>query len=191
MKTILYASSIVMTMALLAGAPARARELAGVTLAEQTVHGGDTLLLNGAGLRTRLMFKVYVAALYLPARERDAALILKSRWPVQVRLHMLREVDADSLLTALNDGLRDNLDPAALDALAAPRAELARIFREIGQARDKDQIQLDIDNQGLAVALNGKPRGLVGSEALGRALLRVWLGERPVDAALKSAMLGQ
>lgn len=191
MKTSPYAAALMLTATLLSTAPAGARELAGVTLAEQAVQDGDTLLLNGAGLRTRLMFKVYVATLYLPLRERDATVILKSKWPIQVRLHMLRHVDADALLDALNDGLRDNLDAAALDALAAPRAELARIFRDIGKVREKDQILLDIGSAGLAVSVNGKLRGQVASEALARALLRVWLGERPVDAGLKSALLGQ
>jgi len=38
--------------------------------------------------------------------------------------------------------------------------------------------------------LNGEVQGKVGSVPFARALLKVWLGDNPVDASLKKALLG-
>jgi hypothetical protein len=35
--------------------------------------GGQQLVLNGAGIRSRAIFKVYVGSLYLPAKAGDLA----------------------------------------------------------------------------------------------------------------------
>src|ERR1700691_4311359 len=58
-------------------------EVNGVTLPEQIKSGqhGTALVLNGAGMRTKLGFKVYVAALYLPKKNKLAAQILHSNQP--------------------------------------------------------------------------------------------------------------
>jgi long-chain acyl-CoA synthetase len=38
--------------------------------------------------------------------------------------------------------------------------------------------------------LNSEARGKVANAAFARALLKVWLGDNPVDASLKKALLG-
>ena len=59
--------------------------------------GAAALQLNGAGLRTRAFFKVYVAALYVPQKSADAAALLAQKGPRRITLTMLRNIDADSL----------------------------------------------------------------------------------------------
>ena len=49
-----------------------ALEVAGVKLADKVQVGNETLQLNGAGLRTKWFFKVYVSALYLPQKQTSA-----------------------------------------------------------------------------------------------------------------------
>jgi len=44
--------------------------------------------------------------------------------------------------------------------------------------------------RGVTVAVNGEPRGDVPDAAFARALLRVWLGDHPADAALRRPLLG-
>jgi len=75
-------------------APAGAVEIEGVKLADTATVAGRDLVLNGAGLRKRLLFDVYVASLYLPAKVSAAAAVLKAE-PRRVRIDMLREVAAD------------------------------------------------------------------------------------------------
>ncbi|WP_018605420.1 chalcone isomerase family protein [Uliginosibacterium gangwonense] len=170
--------------------PVQAMELAGVNVDERVHVGNAELVLNGAGLRTRLMFKVYVAALYLPHRSSIAEDIIGKAGSRRVVLKMLRDVDGDTLLGALKEGLRDNHSTAQMQALQAGLGELTRVFQSVGTAKTGDSVVLDIGPEGLVVAINGTLRGQVADEAFGRAMLKIWLGEKPVDSSLKKALLG-
>ncbi|MEN5161219.1 chalcone isomerase family protein [Achromobacter spanius] len=177
--------------ACLAGPPAFADvDVAGVRLPGQLVEGSQALTLNGAGLRTRFVVKVYVAALYVTHKTHDARAIIDSIEPRRIRLQMLRDVDSKSLDGALQDGLRDNTPSQELAALKAPAEHLSRLMNDIGAARERDVIDLDFDARGVAIASNGKPRGRIDDPAFARALLRVWLGDSPAQASLKKALLG-
>ncbi len=174
----------------LCGFPATAAEVAGVRFDESVHADGTELVLNGAGVRTRLVFKVYAAALYAPKKTNSAAALIESREPRRIVMHMLRDVDADSLIGALQDGLRNNLAESELALLKTEMESFERLMRGIGNARSGDVIRIDFGPNGLAVVFNGQAKGRIESEPFARALLKVWLGERPVDAGLKKAMLG-
>lgn len=170
---------------------AAAAEVAGIRLEERTQAGGSELVLNGAGVRTRLFFKVYVGALYVVQPTRDAGAIIHAAAPRRMLMHMLRNLEADKLSEAMHDGLEANLSANELAALSAPLGKLDALFKAVGNVKEGDRLTLDFDNGGFAIALNGESRGRIDSEALGRALLRVWLGDHPVDAPLKKGLLGQ
>ena len=50
-----------------------AAEVAGVKVPDIVTVAGQTLRLNGAALRQRVFFRIYVAALYLPAKQTTSA----------------------------------------------------------------------------------------------------------------------
>lgn len=187
-KTFLRAYVLAATLAVACGL--QAAEVAGVRLPDTVDAAGQHLVLNGAGLRTRLFFKVYVAALYVPARTASAADVVGSNAPRRVALHLLREVDADTLAKALREGIAKNHATAELAALAPRLDQFEAIMRGIGASRAGDVISLDFSAAGVEVGQNGQPRGGVPDSTFARALLRVWLGEQPVDAALKKGLLG-
>src|SRR3954462_1390439 len=87
---------------------ASAMEVAGVRLEDRISANSRELVLNGAGVRTRAIFKVYVAGLYLPAKTTDAAAALAAS-ARRIELHLLRTLSSDQLVEALNDGLKQNL----------------------------------------------------------------------------------
>ena len=72
---------------------ALAAEVAGVKLDDKMTVGGQELVLNGAGIRTKLMFKVYVGSLYVPAKATSAGAVY-AKAPRRVQLNMLRDVTA-------------------------------------------------------------------------------------------------
>lgn len=176
----------------LAGLPAFAadKEVAGVRVPEQLSDGGRALVLNGAGLRTKFVVKVYVAALYATTRSGDAEALVNSAEPRRIRLQLLRDVDSKSLDDALQEGLRDNTPKQELAALKEPADRLTRLMADIGTARTGDVVDLDFDASGVTVTDNGKQLGRIDSPDFARALLRVWLGENPAQASLKKALLG-
>lgn len=178
-------------LAALGGSPAQATTIAGVAVQETTQQGNTQLLLNGAGLRTRLMFKVYVAALYLPHKTGAANEIINNSGLRRLDLHLLRDLDADALGGALKDGLRLNHNETEMAALKADIDRLDAILQKFGSTRSGDIVSFDFSGNGIDISLNRKPRGNVAGEAFARALMKIWLGEKPVDADLKQSLLGR
>ena len=176
--------------ALLAVPGLQAAEVAGVKVDEQIKVGGSELVLNGACLRTKVFVKVYIGALYVSQKANTPAALLDAATPRRMNLRMLRDVDSDSLYGALRDGLKDNNSEAELAALKGPVDQFAEIMKKIGTAKNGDTVSLDFTVDGVGVSLNGEVRGKVASAPFARALLKVWLGENPVDASLKKALLG-
>ena len=92
---------------------ALAAEVEGVKLADKVrlSDAGPELVLNGAGLRSRAFFKVYVGALYLQKKAGNTQSVLADSGPKRVAMHMLRDLTAEQLFSALNDGLKNNHAP--------------------------------------------------------------------------------
>jgi hypothetical protein len=170
-------------------AGAQAAEVGGVKLDERTMLGGQELVLNGAGVRTRAIFKVYVGSLYLPEKAATVQAVL-ARAPRRVQLNLLRNLSADQLVDALVDGLKENNSAAELDAVKPQVDELVRIMKSFGEAKEGSVVTLDFVEGATRIAQDGASRGSIPGEPFNRALLRIWLGEHPVQADLKKAMLG-
>ena len=169
--------------------PAHAAEVAGVRIEDRIAVGNSDLLLNGAGVRTKLFVKVYVGALYATQKSSTPAVLIDAATPRRMVLRMLRDVEAETLYNALRDGLRDNNSEAELAALKTQTEQFAEIMKRIGTAKSGDTVALDFLSDGIGVSLNGEARGKVAGAAFARALLKVWLGDNPADAALKKALL--
>lgn len=174
----------------LAACAVQAAEVAGIRIDDKVQVGGQELVLNGAGLRTKFFIKVYVGALYVDQKTTAPAAIHDSAAPRRMMLRMLREMGADGLYGALDEGLRNNLTSAEMAELKPQADQLGAIMKGIGTVKEGDSIAIDFGAAGIEVGLNDKPRGTVDGAAFGRALLKVWLGDHPADASLKKALLG-
>ena len=173
-------------------APVYAVELSGVVMPEKVVIADGVLLLNGAGVRKKMMFEVYVAALYVSAKSSDAAVVLAANTPRRMQLTLLRQVEAASLFQALLDGLQANLSTNQLKELQPKIAELEKIFNEVKSVAKGDVITLDfIAGQGSKVLVRGRSVGVIEGDVFAGALLSIWLGKVPVSEDLKKALLGK
>ncbi len=172
---------------------AQGAEVAGVKVDEAARVAGADLKLNGAGLRNKAFFKVYAMGLYLQDKLAAPAAILSAQGPKRVHLHMLRNVDADDFSEALTEGLKDNHTEAEMKGFAPRIAVLTGIMNEIKEAKTGLAIDLDwIPGAGTQVVIGGQPRGKpIAGEDFYRALLRIWLGDNPVQGDLKKSLLGQ
>ncbi|MBS1158666.1 MAG: hypothetical protein H6R15_1085 [Proteobacteria bacterium] len=176
--------------ALLAIPGVHAAEVAGVRVDDKIRVGSSELVLNGAGLRSKLFIKVYVGALYVGQKATTPTAIYDSPQPRRMVMRLMRDLDADSLNSALDDGLKSNHSPAELAELKTQADQLGAIMKGIGKVREGDTIGIDFSADGVAVSLNGEARGKVAGAGFTKALLKVWLGDNPVDASLKKALLG-
>ena len=167
-------------------------EVAGVKLDDKTQVESRELVLNGAGLRKRFaVVKVYVLGLYLPEKKTDAAAVLALAGPKRAEIHMLRDVGADTFTEALVDGLKANHSEADFKALEPRVKELADIMAQIGEAKNGMTIALDWTGAATRLTVNGKPAGKpIAGEDFYKALLRIWLGDNPVQDDLKRSLLG-
>jgi hypothetical protein len=92
MKT--AALAVALAMPLAASAQEPARTVAGVAYPAQAGVGGQTLQLNGAGIRYKAIFKVYTAGLYLEKPAASLQEIAALPGPKRVSVTMLREIDS-------------------------------------------------------------------------------------------------
>lgn len=177
-------------MLLLSALPVSALEVAGVKVADKARVGAGELVLNGAGIRTRAIFKIYVGALYLTEKTSAAAEALAQKGSKRVALTLLRDLSAQQLTEAFDDGIQTNSSAAEIEAVKPRIAGLLSLFTD---GKKGDVILLDfLPESGTVVSVNGAVKGKpIPGEDLFRALLRIWLGDKPVDGDLKKGMLGQ
>ena len=171
---------------------AAAAEVAGVKLDDKTRVGNTELALNGAGLRKRAFFQVYAIGLYVQQKSANAATVIEQPGPKRVAIHMLRDVGADAFNEALADGIRANHPEAEAKALEPRIKELGAVIGAVGEAKKGMAIHLDWTGSETQVVIQGKPVGKpIAGEDFYRALLRIWVGDKPVQDDLKKALLGQ
>src|SRR5438270_5066129 len=149
-----FAVSLLVLMAVAASAQGgrSGREVAGVVMSETVPAAGKTLRLNGMGLRTKLIFKVYVAGLYLENPTRDAATAIASDQVKRVDLRVLRNLSHSQVTEAIVEGFEKN-SRAQLPAL---KARLDRFATMIPDVRDGERLTLTyVPGKGTIVNVKG------------------------------------
>ena len=185
-------AALMVTALCAGGALAQAVEREGVKFEPTAQVGGAALQLNGTGVRTRAIFKVYAAGLYVPQKADSAAALLSQKGPRRLSMTMLRNVDADSFAGPLNEGLRNNHTEAQLAGFKSQLETLNANLKAVGDTRKGDVVLLDFTpDVGTRLSVNGQPRGsAIPGEDFYEAVLRIWLGDKPADGDLKKRLLG-
>jgi len=166
-------------------------EIAGMRIDRETRVGGHHLVLNGAGLRQKFMVSVYILGLYTPEHTTVPETVMALTGTRRISLTFMRDVTAEALIEALHEGIRDNTSEAELARVKGAAEALAAVMKPLKIAKKGDTVALDyLPDKGSQVIMNGQPVGkAVPGQELYRALLRIWLGHRPVDPDLKRALL--
>ena len=167
-----------------------AAEVAGIQIEDSTTVAGTPLVLNGAGLRTKLMLKIYVVGLYVPAKTTSADAVIHAKGPQLVRLVMKRDLGAATVWDAFDEGIQANSSPAELAAIKSELAQIEKLFKDLGEVKEKDVIDVGFAPDGnTTVTYQKQPKGTIQSANLQKALLKIWLGPKPVQKDLKEALL--
>lgn len=179
---------------LVLGAAAEAQQVVveGARYDQSIVLGGQPLVLNGVGVRKRLVFDIYVGGLYVGKKAARTEELVGQPGPKRVALRFLRDVEGDLFVNSLHVGLKANHSEAELARWQGQIGVLTTTIKTIALARRGDTVYFDYTPQdGTRVSVNGVTRGpLIPGEDFYAAVLRVWLGEIPADAGLKKGMLG-
>ncbi|MEO8411058.1 MAG: chalcone isomerase family protein [Propionivibrio sp.] len=172
---------------------AQAMEVEGVKFDEQARVGNSDVVLNGAGLRKKVFFKVYAMGLYLPQKQGDADAVLAAKGSKRVAITLLRDLTAKQFVDALQEGIVDNHSDAEMAALKDRVAQFSDTMLAIGEAKTGAIVLIDwLPEAGTRLTFNGQVQGQdIPGEDFYNALLRIWLGKNPVQDDLKQALLGQ
>jgi len=175
--------------------PAAAVEVQAVKLPERVrfAENGSELIINGAGVRKRVFDSVYVGALYLPRKTPSADAILSADASARrLALHILRdEITAEQMLGSFREGLEANNPPADLAAVSAGVRQLNAIFGAIKVMKKGELILFDyLPESGTRVTIGSEVKGTIPGFEFNRALMKIWLGAKPIDPGLKKALLG-
>jgi hypothetical protein len=184
----------IIAMAVMAGAfsqAAMAAEIAGVKLADTVKVAGKDLQLNGYGLRTKFIVKVYATALYLQDKKSTVEEVMAAEGPRRVQLVMMRDITSDDFGNAFMSGINNNLDSKDKTKIVTQISKFGEMFALLDALKKGDVLDLDwIPGQGTTCYLNGKRIGDVTPDvAFYNAILKIWLGNKPADASLKTKLL--
>jgi hypothetical protein len=180
--------ALVLSAALLAfSMTAVAGEVAGVKMANSATVEGKTLALNGMGLRTKAIFKVYVAGLYTEKASKDANAIVASDSVKRVEMVMLRDLGKSKIAEAVVEGFEKN-SKAEMPKL---QERLNRFVAQIPDLKEGQKLIITYaPGKGTTLSANGRDAISVPGKDFADALFSVWLGKHPVDETLKKGMLG-
>jgi hypothetical protein len=171
-----------------------AADIEGVRIDEKiTAPGGQSLILNGAGVRTKLaVMKLYVGALYLPAKKGDAEEIIKDASAKRISMHVLAdELTAKDLTASLNNAVAANHIPAEIALIEGRLRDLNRMMSSVGVLKKGATVVLDYNPAtGTRISINGEEKLVIKGEDFFQAMLRIWIGKKPVDGGLRRLMLG-
>jgi hypothetical protein len=183
-----------LAFAALTGA-AHGAEIEGVTIADRITlsASGPELVLNGAGVRHKLgVMKVYIGGLYLAAKTSDRDAILADAGPKRIFMQIVaEEVTGEEMIASMNGALHDNIAPAEY-ALIDKRVRALNAAMTAAKTLNRGTIVfLDyLPGTGTRFTVNGEEKLTIAGDDFFRAMLRIWLGNKPVDGRLRDAMLG-
>jgi len=170
---------------------AQAATLEGQRFDDTMVLSGRTLRLNGLGLRGVAWIKAFVAGLYLTAPSKDSAQVLAMQGPKRIRLKILLNAPSHELTKSLIGRIEDH-EPEAVRAKLADRLpNLGAQIDSLGDLQPGDTVDLDfIPDKGISLRYNDKAVGTpVAGDDLYRSVLKIFVGDHPVDRRMKEGLL--
>jgi Chalcone isomerase-like len=150
--------------------------ISGVTMPATIEVDGNTLSLNGMALRKKVIFKVYVAALYVSTTSSHADEILGADAPRRMVMHFVRNVGKEKICEGWDEGLEKNT-PSASATLKAQFTELCGLMADI---KDGERFVFTyVPDKGTTVEVAGVEKGTIAGKEFADAMLACWIGPKP------------
>lgn len=166
-----------------------ALDVAGVKLEDKKNFHGNNLVLNGAGIRKKAFFDLYVGALYLEQKSTDEKNIISSGNPMIIELTITSTlVGSKEMKEAVDEGFKNSVSPEELAKLSARIDEFTSAFSK-DEIKKGDIFQFSAHNGSVFAIKNGKELLSIDGEDFKSGLFGIWLGAKPADKNLKNALL--
>ena len=172
---------------------AQAADIGGVKVEDTATVAGKTLVLNGGGMRQIFVVKVYAAALYLAEKKTSAADVQALTTPKRVALHIQREINSDEFGQLFITSMNKNSSKEEKAKVINQTVKFGEMFSNLPPVKKGDIVTLDwVPGSGTVSTLNGKQIGeTLPDMAFYNAVLRIWIGENPVQSDVKRGLLGE
>ena len=171
----------------------QAAAVGGIKLDDAATVGGKSLVLNGIGMRQIFVVKVYAAGLYLSEKKTSAVDVQALTTPKRISLVIQREIDSDEFGQLFITSMNKNSSKEEKAKVINQTVKFGEMFASMEKVKKGDIVTLDwIPGTGTVSGLNGKQIGeALPDIAFYNAVLRIWIGENPVQSDLKRALLGE
>ena len=174
------------------GLQAQPKDIAGIKLDNPVEVAGSKLALNGAGVRYKAVFPVYVAGLYLSQKAGTPEEVLAAPGPKRISITMLRSIDSAELGKLFVRGVEDNSPKSEMSKLVPGLMRMSQIFYDQKTLSKGDTFMIDwIPGTGTVLIIKGETTEPFREPEFFQTLMRIWLGSKPADWQLKEALLGK
>jgi hypothetical protein len=176
-------------IAVLSVGTAQAKECKGMNFSEQIQVDGNSLVLNGTGLRqaTALKVNVYVAALYVGKTSTERNAILDPAAPKELVLQFVRNVGAADLSKGWNEGFEKNANAQS----SSLKERIATLDRWMTDMKSGQRLTFAYKpGTGVQVDVNGAVKGIIKGDDFAKTFFSIWLGADPPNPEIKSGLLG-
>ncbi len=165
-------------------------EKGGITMPDQLQSENQSLTLNGAGIRNKFIFDIYVAGLYLPEKNSNASTIISSHSPMAIRLHIISsKITSKKFSKATRQGFEKSTNNNTKH-ISTQIDQFIDIFSEPIMKGDIIEF-INVYEKGVIVTINGIEKAVIPSDEFKSALFGIWLSDNPIQVQLKEAMLGK
>lgn len=161
--------------------------ISGVTFFSDMYLGGQKLIVNGGGLREKYFIDLYVAALYIKAKTKDAATIINNDEPMGITIKLVsNSVTREKFIESVNEGFKNaSHGKATKDEITKFTSSFIYEFKK----GDIINFKYTTDS-GVLIEKNGVKLTTIPGLDFKKALFSIWLGKIPADETLKNGMLG-
>ncbi len=164
-------------------------ELGETFIPDTLAAGENSLVLNGAGYRTKFFIKTYVGGLYLMERNDAQEAVILSDTPMAIRMHIVSGlITSKKMVDAVTEGFEKSTN-GDTESIQNHINHMLDLFREDIKKGDVYDL-VYVPETGVTVSKNGIGKGTFSGLEFKRALFGIWLCDKPADAALKQKMLG-
>lgn len=190
-RVVVAAAGLSLSMGLSGPVQAQTADVVGVHYPPTIKVEGNNLTLNGSGISYRAVAKLYTVGLYVPQKVSKAEAIFATGGPKQLRFVMLQGMRVDELGKVITKGIENNSSREEFFKLIPSIRAMGEQFSRIKRLNAGDVFAIEfVPKRGTMFFVNGQPAGLPLEDALFfPAVLRTWLGNRPVTPDLKDALL--
>ncbi len=163
-----------------------AAKISGVNMPNSLQNG---LILNGAGIRSKFFFDLYVGGLYLKNKTSNALHVINSDEPMAIKLHITSSlITSKKMMDATMEGF-ENSTKGNIKPLKKQIDEFINVFKK--EIKDGDIYDFVYTPQiGVKIFKNSKLITTIKGLEFKKALFGIWFCEKPAQKSLKKEMLG-